>query len=75
MITRNDFEKIDIRTVTIIRAEAFLKARNPAYKLWVNFGELGIKQSSAQITAYYTLEELEGKQIVAVVNFPPKINR
>lgn len=72
MITWNDFEKIDMRTGTIIRAEEFKNARKPSYKLWIDFGELGIKKSSAQITDHYTLNELIGKQIIAVVNFPPK---
>lgn len=71
-ITWNDFEKIDIRVGTIIAANDFPEVRNPAYKLEIDFGELGIRKSSAQITALYTKEELAGKQILAVVNFPKK---
>ncbi len=72
MITWDDFEKIDMRLGTIIAVADFPNARKPAFQLTIDFGELGIKQSSAQITTLYTKEELTGKQIIAVVNFPPK---
>jgi len=69
----DDFLKLDIRTGVITRAEEFPQARNPAYKLWVDFGpELGVKKSSAQITAHYTPDDLIGKRVLAVVNFPPR---
>lgn len=71
-ISWNDFEKIDIRVGTIIEARDFPKAKKPAYQLKIDFGELGLKNSSAQITHYYAAEELMGRQVVAVVNFPPK---
>ncbi len=71
-ITWDDFSKIEIRTGTIIEAVDFAKAKKPAYQLKIDFGALGIKQSSAQVTHHYSKEDLIGKQIVAVVNFPPK---
>ena len=72
MITWDDFEKIEMRVGTVIEAQDFPGLRNPAFKLSIDFGEFGIKQSSAQITKLYTKEELPGKQVIAVVNFPPK---
>jgi tRNA-binding protein len=72
-ITWNDFEKVELRTGRIISAEEFPEARKPAYKLRVDFGgDIGILRSSAQITENYTIENLLGKMVVAVVNFPPK---
>ena len=72
MISWEDFEKVEMRTGTILEAEDFPEARNPSYKLKIDFGELGIKNSSAQLTKLYKKEELVGKQIIAVTNFPPK---
>lgn len=71
-ISYNDFEKIDIRVGTILHAEIFKEAKKPAYKITIDFGELGIKKTSAQITKLYTPEEIIGKQVIAVVNFPTK---
>ena len=72
MAVFDDFQKLDIRVGTIILAKNFEKARRPAYQLEIDFGDLGIKRSSAQITEQYSLEELPGKQVLAVVNFPPR---
>src|SRR3954453_17558570 len=72
MITWTDFEKIEIRTGTIIEVNDFPKARKPSYQLTIDFGDLGIKKCSAQITHHYKKQELLNKQIVAVVNFPVK---
>lgn len=72
MISTDDFEKIDIRIGTILSAEDHVKAKKPAFRLKIDFGPLGIKNSSAQITAKYSKELLPGKQVLAVVNFSPR---
>lgn len=72
-IDYDDFRKVDVRVGTVVRAEPFPEARRPAIKLWVDFGsDLGVKKTSAQLTAHYTPEALIGRQVAAVVNFPAK---
>ncbi len=72
MIGWSDFEKVDMRVGVVVDAKEFPEAKKPAYRLWVDLGPLGVKRSSAQITDRYRLEELMGRQVVCVVNFPPK---
>ncbi|WP_136480605.1 tRNA-binding protein [Cognatitamlana onchidii] len=72
VITFEDFKKVDLRIGTIIEAKDFPEARHPAYKLMIDFGDLGVKKSSAQITSLYTKEALINRQVVAVINFPKK---
>ena len=71
-ISWNDFEKVDMRVGTVIEATSFPQAKKPAWQLTIDFGALGLKRSSAQITALYTTDELIGRQVIAVVNFPVK---
>jgi len=72
MISWDDFTKVEIRTGTILEVSDFPNARKPAYRLKIDFGDKGIKHSSAQITHYYSKESLLNKQIIAIINFPPK---
>ncbi|MBS3166402.1 tRNA-binding protein [Candidatus Woesearchaeota archaeon] len=71
-INWNDFEKVEMRVGTVLEVDDFPESRNPSYKLKIDFGKFGIKQSSAQITNLYNKEDLVGKQVIAVTNFPPK---
>ena len=72
-LSYDDFNKVDIRIGTVLKAEPFPKARKPAYKLTIDFGPLiGVKRSSAQVTQHYALDELVGRQVAALVNFPPR---
>jgi tRNA-binding protein len=68
----SDFEKVDMRVGIVTDAKEFPEARRPAYRLWIDFGPLGVKRSSAQVTAHYRPEDLIGRHVIAVVNFPPK---
>lgn len=72
LIDWNDFSKVEMRVGTIVDAEFFKEANKPAYKILIDFGELGTRKTSAQLTKLYSTEDLIGKQIVAVINFPPK---
>lgn len=71
-LTWAEFGKVDMRVGTVVDAQPFPEARRPAYKLWVDFGPLGVKRSSAQLTHRYALGDLVGRRVIAVVNFPPK---
>ena len=72
LIEWKDFQAVEMRVGTIIKSEIFEKAKKPAFKLWIDFGKHGIKKTSAQLTKLYKIDDLVGKQVVAVVNFPPK---
>lgn len=72
IIKWEDFERVELRVGTIIRAEPFPEAKKPAYKLWVHLGPIGVKRSSAQLTVRYTPETLIGTQVLVVTNFPPR---
>jgi tRNA-binding protein len=72
MLTWEEFEKVEMRVGTILEVKDFPKAKNPAFQLLIDFGDWGIKKSSAQITKLYSKEDLLGKQVIAVINFPPK---
>lgn len=71
-ISYSDFEKVEIRVGKVIRADVFPEARKPAYQLWIDFGDFGIKRSSAQITTLYTVDEMRDRLVLAVTNFPPR---
>ncbi len=72
LISYEDFTKVELRVGRVIRAQEFPEAKKPAYKLWIDFGEYGVKKSSAQITTLYTIEDMANRMVVAVTNFPVK---
>ena len=71
-ISWDDFDKVELRVGTVVRVEPFPEARKPAYRIWVDFGPFGVRQSSAQLTALYGEKDLVGRQVIGVINFPPK---
>ena len=71
-ISYDEFARVELRAGTVVRAEEFPEARKPAYKIWVDFGELGVKQTSAQVTDFYRPADLVGRRVLGVVNLPPK---
>jgi tRNA-binding protein len=71
-ISWDDFSRVDMRVGVVVDAQEFPEARRPAFKLWIDFGSLGVKRSSAQVTARYAARDLLGRRVIAVVNFPPK---
>jgi tRNA-binding protein len=71
-IAWSEFERVELRAGTVVKVESFPQARKPAYKIWVDFGPFGVKQSSAQLTGLYGEKELVGRQVIGVINFPPK---
>jgi len=71
-ISWDEFRRVDMRLGAVVEVEDFLEARNPSYRLWIDFGQLGVKKASAAVQPWYTKDELRGRRVIAVVNFPPK---